>query len=103
MRPSKAFSPIPFGSRVLLGSLLAALSQVLNPSFIMADENPSAAERWLQQADVAPPFRAPGSLSAWQSQRVELREQLRTLLGKLPSRPAPLKVETVSRENRGEF
>ena len=103
MRPSNSFSPIPFGSPVWLASLLAALSQVLNPSLIMADENPSAAERWLQQADVAPPFRAPGSLSAWQSQRVELREQLRTLLGKLPPRPSPLKVESVSRENRGEF
>ena len=96
-------SLVRFVSPVLSGTLLAAALQTFDPALLMADERPAAAERWLQHTDLAPAFRAPASLSEWQSQRAKVREQLKALLGKLPPRPGALKVETVSREDRGGY
>jgi dienelactone hydrolase len=45
----------------------------------------------------------PASREAWEIKRQEVRTELWRLLGKLPPRPAAPKVETLSREDRGEF
>src|SRR5512137_602982 len=103
MWQSKPLPLTSLGSRLLLAPLLVAGSLTLTPALIMAQDNSSAAERWLQHADVAPPFHAPASLATWQAQRGEVRAKLINLLGKLPPRPSPVKVETVSREDRGQF
>ncbi len=70
---------------------------------LMASVEPSAADRWLSKAEIAPPFAAPASRAEWEVRRQELRAQLWQLLGRLPPRPAVPKVETISREDRGDF
>lgn len=64
---------------------------------------PPQAQRWLDAANVAPAFAAPATRQAWETKRQEIRAQLWTLLGQLPPRPHPLKVETLFREDRGDF
>jgi hypothetical protein len=49
----------------------------------------------LAAADIAPPFTAPGTPEAWEAKRKEIRAELWRLLGQMPPRPMPLKVETV--------
>jgi dienelactone hydrolase len=80
--------------------MLAAALQTFDPAVLMADDKPSAAERWLEKARLAPAFRAPSTASEWHAQRAAVRAQLKTLLGQLPPRPSALKVETLSREDR---
>ncbi|HEY5910331.1 MAG TPA: alpha/beta hydrolase family protein [Verrucomicrobiae bacterium] len=69
----------------------------------MARSQTNDAERWLAKAGIAPDFKAPASNAAWQSQRQQIRSQLKQLLGDLPPRPKVPKVEILSREDRGEF
>ena len=69
----------------------------------MAQSNQTAAARWLAKAELAPPFHAPASRKQWETQRRELRAQLWQLLGKLPPRPKRPAVETLSREDRGDY
>jgi dienelactone hydrolase len=57
----------------------------------------------LAAADIAPPFTAPGTPEAWEAKRKEIRAELWRLLGQMPPRPMPLKVETLSREDRGDY
>ncbi len=70
---------------------------------LMAQTNQSPAVRWLENAPVAPQFKIPKSKTAWREKRAQVREQLWKLLGKLPPRPKFPKVETLSREDRGDF
>lgn len=75
----------------------------LTPPVLMAQTNPTDAARWLAAAEVAPPFVVPGSKGAWESERLRVRGQLWTLLGKLPPRSKAGKAETLSREDRGDY
>src|SRR5213592_2705086 len=73
------------------------------PLFLMAEMNDTDAARWLAKADLAPPFVAPASREEWETKRQEVRSRVWQLLGKLPARPQKLKVETLSREDRGFY
>jgi dienelactone hydrolase len=68
-----------------------------------AQEEPTAAQRWLEAARSTPLFVAPASREAWEARRTELRAELWRLLGRLPSRPRVPDVETLSRVDRGDF
>jgi dienelactone hydrolase len=67
----------------------------------LADQ--AVAERWLAEAKLAPPFCVPASLPAWEVKRHEIRSELWSLLGRLPPRPKTPKVETLWRQDRGDF
>ncbi len=74
----------------------------------MATTSPAAsgqtsAQRWLAQASLAAPFSPPTSQSSWGQQRQDIRAQLWKLLGRLPPRPQTLAVETLAREDRGDY
>jgi dienelactone hydrolase len=69
----------------------------------MAQTDQTAARRWLDKAEVAPPFAAPASRDAWEAERKQVRADLWKLLGRLPPRPAVPRVETLAREDRGGF
>src|SRR3989442_13556506 len=88
----------PFSGAPFLAALIC-----FAPSILMAQTNQTDAARWLAKAQIAPPFAVPGSKSAWETRRKELRAQLWQLLGKLPPRPTLPKVETLSREDRGDY
>src|SRR4051794_5879372 len=83
------------------GLIIAAL--IYFPPALMAQSNQNNAANWLAKADIAPPFAASKSKSEWDTKRKELRNRLGDLLGKLPSRPKLPVVETLSREDRGEY
>ncbi len=70
---------------------------------MMAQTNQSIAQRWMAAADLAPPFAAPASRAVWEAKRVEVRAELWRLLGRLPPRPPVPVVETLSREDRGDY
>jgi dienelactone hydrolase len=80
--------------------LIALIS--FSPNFLMAQTNQTDAARWLANAQIAPPFTVPKSKSAWEKKRKEMRAQLWELLGKLPPRPKAPKIETLSRQDRGD-
>lgn len=73
----------------------------------MTVESPAGAGNpaptWRAATPAAPPLRIADSIEAWTAQRVQIRTQLWSLLGRLPARPALPVVETLSREDRGEF
>jgi len=69
----------------------------------MAQTNQTDAARWLARAQIAPAFTAPRTKKTWEKKRREIRAQLWELLGKLPPRPEPPKIETRSREDRGDY
>jgi dienelactone hydrolase len=69
----------------------------------MAQTNPSMANRWLAHAPLSPPFQPAATRAAWEEQRQGVRTQLEQSLGRLPPRPAALRVEVLRREDRGEF
>jgi dienelactone hydrolase len=69
----------------------------------MSQTHPTAAERWLSHAEIAPPFAAPATLAAWKSQHREVRAELWQMLGRLPPRPAVPKVQTLSIEDRRDY
>jgi dienelactone hydrolase len=63
----------------------------------------TAAQRWLAEAEIAPPFVAPASKALWESRRRDVRAELWRLLGRMPPRPAVPTVVTRSREDRGAY
>lgn len=69
----------------------------------VAQTNPSAARRWLEHTELAPPFTIPATKASWEKQRKQVRVQLGELLGKLPPRPKVPQVQTLSREDRGDY
>ena len=69
----------------------------------MAQTNQSDAERWLAKAELAPAFAAPASREAWEAKRQDVRAELWRLLGRLPPRPKLPNVQTLSREDRGDY
>src|SRR5438094_6383705 len=73
------------------------------PHLVMAQTNDTDAARWLANAEIAPPFLAPASRREWETKRKQVRATVWQLLGKLPPRPKHLKVETLSREDRGDY
>jgi dienelactone hydrolase len=85
--------------KTLIAHCIAAMCAVP----MMAQSNHTAAERWLAKAEIAPPFAAPATQGVWEGQRQEIRAELWKLLGRLPPRPVTPKVETLSRQNRGEY
>lgn len=82
--------------------ILALLAKVLATS-AMAQTNPSVARHWMEAAAPVPDFQVPTSKSRWERQRKQVRAQLWELLGELPPRPKRLAVQTVKREDRGDF
>ena len=63
----------------------------------------NVARRWLDKAALAGPFTPPADLVSWEKQRPVVRSQLQLLLGRLPPRPVQPAVQTVSREDRGDY
>jgi dipeptidyl aminopeptidase/acylaminoacyl peptidase len=64
---------------------------------------PAASQRWLDTAPVAAPFVVASTKAAWEGQRSQTRDKLWQLLGKLPPRPGTPQVQTLGREDRGDF
>ncbi len=79
------------------------LSVLLLPYPFMSQAQSTDTEQWLSKADLAPDFKVPQTKSGWEKQRQKVRQQLWTLLGDLPRRPKVPKVQTLSRQDRGEF
>src|SRR6476620_7415018 len=88
---------------LLFPAIFLVITVCSAPLFSMAQTNQSDAERWLAKAQLAPPFQFPDSKTAWEKKREQVRSQLWQLLGKLPPRPRSLKVQTVSKEDRGDY
>jgi dienelactone hydrolase len=91
------------GSLARTRLLLLTALMYATPNVLMAQTNQTDAARWLAKSDLAPPFAAPRSRAAWEAQRLKMRAQLWELLGKLPARPSRPKVETLAREDRGDY
>lgn len=81
---------------------LALLVTTLATS-VMAQTNPPVPRRWLEDAPLVPDFQVPASKAAWERQRKQVRGQLWELLGELPARPKRPAVETLNREDRGDY
>ncbi len=88
---------------ILTGAWLVLVLAGSRPETGMAQTNQTDGERWLAGAELAPPFTAPASRRAWERERKRVRARLWELLGRLPARPRLPKVETLSREDRGEY
>jgi len=73
------------------------------PLSLMAQPTPSVAQRWLDAAAPVPDFPIPADKASWERQRMEVRTRLNELLGALPPHPKKLAVETLSREDRGDY
>jgi dipeptidyl aminopeptidase/acylaminoacyl peptidase len=69
----------------------------------MAQTNQTEARRWLEAAGPIPEFKVPATKAAWERQRSQVRARLRELLGDLPPRPKRLAVQTLQREDRGDY
>ena len=87
--------------RLIFLGIVSVMGSAENPA--VAQTNQSNAQRWLAAAEVAPPFTIPATKPAWEKQRKQVRTQLLELLGKLPPRPKVPKVQTLSREDHGEY
>jgi len=85
----------------LAGSLLGICLH--SEPAIMAQTNPSTAERWLATVEAGPEFKVAESRRGWERQRKQVREQLWKLLGNLPARPKVPTVRTISREDRAAY
>ena len=85
--------------KTLMVTCIAAIGGVT----MIAQTNQTDASRWLAKAELAPPFAVPATREAWEVKRQEVRADLWRLLGRLPPRPPTPKVETLSREDRGEY
>lgn len=88
---------LPFPALCVATALACAETRVV------AQTNQSAASRWLEYASPVPAFTIPSTKTAWERQRKQVRAQLWELLGKLPLRPKVPKVETLTREDRGDY
>lgn len=81
--------------------LLLAISCMLATNMpAQTNANESDAARWLNSAELPPPFVAPASRRVWEATRQQTRAQLWQLLGKLPPRPPQPTVEILSRGER---
>jgi dienelactone hydrolase len=89
--------------RAPMGTALAALAIVLSAVPALAQPIQSMASSWMAKADLAQPFAVPSTLNDWNLQRQSVRQELWALLGQMPPRPKTPKIETVSREDRGDF
>jgi len=85
------------GTIALLG--LACFASTI----LMAQTNKTPAAGWLESVPAVPALSVPDSKAAWEKKRLEIRVQLKQLLGELPPRPRNPHVETLSREDRGDF
>jgi dienelactone hydrolase len=90
-------------NRIFRRGIPLFLVALITPSFLMAQTNQTDAARWLAKAQIAPPFKFPQSKAAWETKRRQVRGQLWELLGKLPPRPKRPRIETLSREDRGDY
>jgi len=70
---------------------------------VMAQDAKPDWQLWLEKSPPTPEFSAPATRAAWEEQRVPIRAQLSQLLGKLPPRPAKPDVQTLKREDRGDY
>ena len=70
------------------------------PGMASAQES-TVAELWLAKAGPIPAFSIPATQADWEKRRPVIRATLEKLLGGLPPRPTHLKVETLSREDKG--
>jgi dienelactone hydrolase len=95
--------PIFNGAPRNCGAIWLAFLAVFLQLSVMAQTNPPAAYRWLVTAGAAPALRVPKTRIAWEWQRKEVRGQLWQLLGNLPPRARSPVVQTLSREDRGEY
>src|SRR5881394_2905563 len=90
-----------------LNLLLITTLALIGPQIAMAQtqttNNNHYAEAWLAHAELPPTFDPGRSKAAWERKRKEIRERLWHLLGKLPAWPRLPKVQTLSREDRGDF
>src|ERR1051326_6122445 len=86
-----------------LAALFGSLALCAYPNNVMSQTNQNDAARWLAGASIAPPFVAPVSTPAWERKRKQTRAQLWEVLGKLPPRPMTSKIESPSREDRGDY
>jgi dienelactone hydrolase len=85
--------------RILIAPCIAALGA----GALMAQTEPTVAQNWLARAEIAPAFAVPPTRDAWEARRLEVRAELWHLLGRLPPRPRVPAVETLSREDRGDY
>jgi dienelactone hydrolase len=88
------FEPFPIALALLASTITTSL---------MAQTNTTVAQRWLKTASPVPDFQVPGSKAAWERERKKVRQQLWELLGNLPPRPKRPAVETLNREDRGDY
>lgn len=70
---------------------------------LKAQTENTVADLWLSKAGVAPPFAVPPTMREWQARRQEVRSELWQMLGRLPARPRTPRVETLAREDRGDY
>src|SRR5207253_6980163 len=96
-----ALLPQPALSAIFQFSIALMLSTM--PSITALSENQTNIEAWLAKAPLPPPFAAGPTKAAWEKQRLNIREQVWQLLGKLPPRPPVPKIEILSREDKGEY
>jgi len=92
-----------FRRRALVAGCLAAAVVAGPYSAVAQSQGRPQWQRWLEAAPAVPDFQPPATLKAWRQQREQIRAQLWQLLGKLPPRPKRLAVQTLSREDRGDF
>src|SRR5882724_11357306 len=85
------------------GAYWLATFSLLTPNIVMSQTNQTDAHRWLAMTQPIPLFTVANSKSAWEKQRRQVRAQLWEMLGKLPPRPKLPKIETISREDRGDY
>ncbi len=70
---------------------------------LMAQDDKPNWSRWLEKAEVGPDFKIPATREGWEKKRSQIRNQLWELLGKLAPRPKIPSVQTLGREDRGEY
>ena len=72
-------------------------------NIVMAQNTKPDWQLWLEKSPPTPEFSAPATRAEWEKQRTQIRTQLWLLLGKLPPRPARPEVQTLKREDRGDY
>jgi len=82
-------------------TLLVAM--MLETLSLEAQTGTSAAASWMAHSPSVPAFRNPSTRAEWERRRGAIRAQLSELLGQLPSRPKVPAVQTLAREDRGEY
>src|ERR1043166_901810 len=86
----------------LAQTLIFALALNCATSKMIAQTTPDR-QRWVDKAAPIPEFSIPASRELWESRRQDIRAQLWQLLGRLPPRPPKPDVQTLSREDHGEY